>query len=217
MPTASCQNRQCVLEYLIAMKLLVATENPGKVREFRLLLASLEASLCFPFELGLQIKVPEDGDTYVDNARQKGMAYARASGLLTLADDSGLEVDALSGAPGIHSARYTAGHDTDRVAALLARLRGVAWEQRTARFRCVVVIVTPSGELYGTEGTCQGMIAFEPAGQGGFGYDPIFYVPKYNCSMAELSMEEKNKISHRRNAMDQLMEIMVSSNEDFSM
>jgi XTP/dITP diphosphohydrolase len=202
LPTASCQNRQCVLEYLNAMKLLVATQNPGKVREFRLLLASLEASLCFPFELGLRTKVPEDGDTYVDNARQKAMAYARASGLLTLADDSGLEVDALGGAPGIRSARYTAGHDADRVAALLARLRGVAWEQRTARFRCVVVIVTPSGELYSTEGTCQGMIAFEPAGQGGFGYDPIFYLPDYGCTMAQLPQALKNRISHRARAVE---------------
>jgi XTP/dITP diphosphohydrolase len=202
LPTASCQNRQCVLEYLNAMKLLVATQNPGKVREFRLLLASLEASLCFPFELGLQVKVPEDGDTYVDNARQKAMAYARTSGLLTLADDSGLEVDALGGAPGIRSARYTAGHDADRVAALLARLRGVAWEQRTARFRCVVVIVAPSGELYSTEGTCQGMIAFEPAGQGGFGYDPIFYLPDYGCTMAQLPLALKNRFSHRARAVE---------------
>ena len=191
-----------MLELSNAMKLLVATQNPGKVHELRLLLAPLEASLCFPFELGLQVTVPEDGDTYADNARQKALAYARASGLLALADDSGLEVDALAGAPGIHSARYTPGHDADRVAALLAQLRDVAWEQRIARFRCVVVIATPSGELYSTEGTCQGMIAFEPAGQGGFGYDPIFYLPDYDCTMAQLPQALKNRISHRAQAVE---------------
>jgi XTP/dITP diphosphohydrolase len=191
-----------MLELSNAMKLLVATQNPGKVHELRLLLAPLEASLCFPFELGLQVTVPEDGDTYADNARQKALAYARASGLLALADDSGLEVDALAGAPGIHSARYTPGHDADRVAALLAQLRDVAWEQRIARFRCVVVIATPSGELYSTEGMCQGMIAFEPAGQGGFGYDPIFYLPGYDCTMAQLPQALKNRISHRARAVE---------------
>jgi XTP/dITP diphosphohydrolase len=191
-----------MLELSNVMKLLIATQNPGKVREFRLLLAPLKASLCFPFELGLQVNVPEDGDTYADNARQKALAYARASGLLALADDSGLEVDALTGAPGIHSARYTPGHDVDRVAALLARLRDVAWEQRTARFRCVVVIAAPSGELYGTEGTCQGMIALEPAGQGGFGYDPIFYLPDYDCTMAQLPQALKNRVSHRARAVE---------------
>lgn len=183
------------------MELLVATQNPGKVREFRFLLAPLKATMYFPFELGLHVDVPEDGTAYADNARQKAVAYARASGLLTLADDSGLEVDALDGAPGIHSARYTSGHDADRVAALLAQLRDIPWEQRTARFRCVVVVATPTGELYTTEAACEGLIAFEPAGQRGFGYDPIFYLPDYDCTMAQLPQAEKNRISHRAQAV----------------
>lgn len=158
--------------------------------------------MCFPPELDLQIEVPEDGATFADNARQKAQAYARASNLLTLADDSGLEVDALGGAPGIYSARYASGHDADRVAVLLAQLRGVPWERRTARFRCVVAIVTLTGELYDAEGVCEGLIAFELAGQGGFGYDPVFYLPEYNCTMAELPQGEKNRISHRALAVE---------------
>ncbi|MBU0703374.1 MAG: non-canonical purine NTP pyrophosphatase, partial [Chloroflexi bacterium] len=162
------------------MKFLIATQNPGKTREFRLLFAPLEERLCFPSDLGLQIEVLEDGATYTENARKKALAYARASGLLTLADDSGLEVDALDGAPGVRSARYAPGHDADRAETLLARLRDVAWEQRTARFRCVIVIITPTGKIYNVAGVCEGLIAFEPAGQGGFGYDPVFYLPNQN-------------------------------------
>lgn len=184
------------------MELLVATQNPGKVREFRLLLAPLEATICFPSDLGLNIDVPEDGDTYTDNAGQKALAYAQASGLLTLADDSGLEVDALDGAPGVHSARYALGHDADRVAALLAHLRDVPPDQRTARFRCVVVVASPNGEVLSAEGVCEGQITSEPAGQGGFGYDPVFFLPEYGCTMAQLSQEEKNRISHRARAIE---------------
>ena len=189
----------------IAMKLLIATQNPGKAREFRFLLAPLETYLCFPFELGLEVKVVEDGDTYNDNARLKALAYTHASGLLTLADDSGLEVDALGGAPGIRSARYALGRDADRAMALLTQLRDVPWEQRTARFRCVIVVATPTRELYSAEGICEGQIAFEPAGQGGFGYDPIFYLPDRGCMMAQLPQEEKNRISHRARAIEAAM------------
>jgi len=187
------------------MRLLIATQNPGKKREFRLLLAPLKARLCFPSELGLQIKVPEDGSTYADNAYQKAQAYVRASGLLTLADDSGLEVDALDGAPGIRSARYILGHDADRVEVLLAHLHDVPWERRTARFHCVVALATPDGEFYSAEGICEGLIALEPAGQGGFGYDPIFYLPEYGCTVAQLPQTEKNRISHRARAIKAAM------------
>jgi XTP/dITP diphosphohydrolase len=197
----SCQDHRFVLKQA-TVKLLVATHNPGKAREFRLLLAPLEAGLCFPPELGLQVDVLEDGATYADNARKKALVYMQVSGLPTLADDSGLEVDALDGAPGIRSARYTPGHDADRVEALLAQLRGVAWDQRTARFRCVIVIATPTGELHITEGVCEGLIACEPAGQGGFGYDPVFCLPEYGCTMAQLPQEEKNRISHRARAVE---------------
>jgi len=184
------------------MGLLVATQNPGKAREFQHLLAPLRARLYFPSELGLRVEVSEDGDTYTDNARQKALAYARASGLLTLADDSGLEVDVLDGAPGVHSARYVSGRDTDRVRALLQALQGVPRERRTARFRCVIVVATPTGQLHSAEGVCEGLIALAPAGQRGFGYDPIFYLPDYGCTMAQLPQSEKNRISHRARAVE---------------
>jgi len=190
------------------MQLLIATQNPGKTLEFQLLFASLEGKLCFPPELGLRMEVLEDGTTYAENARKKALAHVRASGLLTLADDSGLEVDALDGAPGIRSARYTPGHDAARVDALLAQLRDVPWAQRTARFRCVIVIVTPTEEIYSVEGVCEGLIAFEPAGQGGFGYDPVFYLPDHGCTMAQLPQGEKNRISHRARATQAAMPIL---------
>lgn len=189
-------------------KLVIATQNPGKMREFRLLLGPLKTGICFPSELGLQIEVLEDGTTYADNACKKALTYVRASGLLTLADDSGLEVDALNGAPGIRSARYAPGHDADRVATLLAELCDVPWEQRTARFRCVVAMATPGGETYITEGVCEGHITFEPAGEAGFGYDPVFYLPDHDCTMAQLSQAEKNSISHRARAIEAAIPIL---------
>jgi XTP/dITP diphosphohydrolase len=182
-------------------ELLVATHNPGKKQEYLELLAPLEATICFPDDLDVHLDVREDGATYAQNARKKAGSYARASELLTLADDSGLEVDALGGAPGIHSARYVQGSDADRVQALLSDLRDVPWEARTARFRCVIVIVTRDGETHEAEGICEGMIAHEPAGEGGFGYDPIFYLPDYERTMAQLSRKTKNRISHRARAV----------------
>jgi XTP/dITP diphosphohydrolase len=181
--------------------LLVATHNQGKKREFQQLLAPLNTSIRFPDDLGINLKVHEDGTTYAENAHKKAEGYARASGLPTLADDSGLEVDALGGAPGIHSARYVSGSDANRVAALLRRLRGIPWEERTARFRCVVVIVTPGGDVHQAQGVCEGIIALQAAGEGGFGYDPVFYLPDYGCTMAQLPREEKNRISHRARAV----------------
>lgn len=204
---AGCQDHRFVLKQA-TVKLLVATQNPGKACEFRLLLAPLEAGLCFPSELGLQVDVLEDGATYADNARKKALAYMQASRLLTLADDSGLEVNALGGAPGIRSARCTPGLDTDRVEALLAQLRGVAWDQRVARFRCLIVIATPTGEVHIIEGVCEGLIALEPAGQGGFGYDPVFYLPEYGCTMAQLPQEEKNRVSHRARAVEAAIPVL---------
>ncbi|MGD8244154.1 MAG: RdgB/HAM1 family non-canonical purine NTP pyrophosphatase [Anaerolineae bacterium] len=183
------------------MSVLVATRNPGKKQEFRQLLAPLDTPIDFPDDLGIQIDVCEDGTTYAENALKKAEAYARASGRLTLGGDSGLEVDALGGAPGIRSARYASGGDADRVTTLLRHLDSVPWEARTARFRCVLVIVTPGGDVHQAEGTCEGMIAFEPRGKGGFGYDPIFYLPEYTCTMAQLSRAEKNRISHRARAV----------------
>jgi len=186
-------------------ELLVATHNPGKKQEYLELLAPLEAGIHFPDDLGVHLDVREDGTTYAENARKKAESYAHASDLLTLADDSGLEVDALDGAPGIYSARYAVGSDAGRVQALLSDLRDVPWEERTARFRCVIVVVTQRGEAYEAEGVCEGMIAYEPVGEGGFGYDPIFYVPDYDSTMAQLSRQTKNRISHRARAVQAVL------------
>jgi XTP/dITP diphosphohydrolase len=179
------------------MLLLVATYNPGKMREYRDLLASVTPDPVFPAELGVRLHVLENGSTYLQNAILKAAAHARSTGLVTLADDSGLEVDALDGAPGIHSARYASGGDADRAAALLYRLGDLPMERRTARFVCVVVIEVPGGTRYHTEGVCEGLIAREPRGSGGFGYDPVFYLPEHGCTMAQLHPETKNLVSHR--------------------
>ncbi|MCD6555350.1 MAG: non-canonical purine NTP pyrophosphatase [Chloroflexi bacterium] len=185
------------------MKLLVATHNPGKVQEYRELLSELPADLVFPAELGLDIRVVESGDSFEENAVLKARAFSQASGFLTLADDSGLEVDALGGAPGVRTARY-AGHgasDADRYQLLLHNLEGVPWEARTARFRCVVALATPDGQLHTAEGRCEGVIALAPSGEHGFGYDPVFYMPEYGCTMAELDPAIKNRVSHRARAV----------------
>jgi XTP/dITP diphosphohydrolase len=192
------------------MRVLVATQNPGKMREFRQLLAPLGDRVCFPPDYGLHLEVDEDGQSYADNARIKALAYMEATGLPTLADDSGLEVDALGGAPGIRSARYALGSDADRITGLLARMRDVPWEKRTARFRCVIVIAAPGPEFHTVEGVCEGYIAHQPVGEGGFGYDPIFYLPEYGCTMAQLPPHEKNRISHRARAVQAAMPVLES-------
>ncbi len=194
-------------------RLLVATHNAGKMREFRELLRPLAGGVLFPVDLGIEIDVAEVGSTYVDNARIKAAAYAeqtraRGASLLVLADDSGLEVDALDGAPGVHSARYTFGSDADRLSALLYHMQGVPPAQRTARFRCVVAILTPEGVWHETQGVCEGVIAEKPAGDGGFGYDPVFYIPQFGCTMAELPAEVKNQVSHRARAVQAALPIL---------
>lgn len=192
------------------VKLLIATNNPGKVREYEELLAGLPVELTCPAREALDIEVAEIGRSFAENARLKATAYARASGLLTLADDSGLEVDALGGEPGIHSARYAGkgASDEERYRLLLEKLRGVPWEERTARFRCVIAVATPEGQVHTAEGTCEGIIAFAPKGEHGFGYDPIFYLQEYGMTMAELPPETKNKISHRARAAQRAREIL---------
>ena len=183
------------------MKFLVATQNEGKKEEYRELLDGLRAEIVFPDDLGLELNVREDGTTYAQNALKKARAFASASRLLTIADDSGLEVDALSGAPGLHSARYAEGTDADRVDKLLEAMSAVPWEERTARFRCVLVVITHSSRVVESEGICEGVIALEPQGEGGFGYDPIFYVPGRGRTMAQLPRKTKNRISHRARAV----------------
>jgi XTP/dITP diphosphohydrolase len=185
-------------------KLLIATNNPGKVREYEELLAGLTVDITFPAQEGLVMDVEETGDTFEENAGIKALAYARASGLLSLADDSGLEVDALNGAPGVRSARYAGpgATDADRYRKLLVALDGVPPEQRTARFRCVVAVAHPGGAVESADGACEGKIGFQPRGEHGFGYDPVFIVSGYDGkTMAELDPELKNRISHRARAV----------------
>jgi XTP/dITP diphosphohydrolase len=192
------------------LQLLIATENAGKKHEFEQLLASLPLELCTPRNLGLNLAIHENGESYLQNARIKAFCYMQASQLPTLADDSGLEVDALDGAPGLHSARYAGegANNVDRYRLLLQKLASVPWQERTARFRCVLVLAVPGGEVYVTEGMCEGIIAFGPEGEHGFGYDPIFYLPEQGLTMAQLTPATKNRISHRARAVEQMLPIL---------
>ena len=183
-------------------KVLIATTNPGKIREFRELFAEMSLDLVTLRDLKIAIEVVEDGNSYAENAAKKALAYAAQSGLITLADDSGLEVEALDGAPGIHSARFSpllGATDSDRRSALLKALEGKPAPWR-ARFHATIAIAFPDGRLVFAEGECLGEIIVEERGTNGFGYDPIFYIPEMAKSMAELSTEEKNQISHRAQA-----------------
>lgn len=184
-------------------KLLVATTNPGKVREIWELLGDLGVPLAMPADLGLALTVAETGATYAENAILKASAYAAASGLVTLGDDSGLEVDALGGAPGLQTARFAGpgASDADRYQLLLRKLEGIPQAARTARFRCAVAVARLGGEVAIAEGTCEGLIALAPHGVNGFGYDPVFFLPEYGCTMAELPAGVKNTISHRARAV----------------
>jgi XTP/dITP diphosphohydrolase len=193
------------------MRLLLATHNRGKRREWRALLDGLDVELLLPDDLGLTGDIEETGETYTENALIKARALAAASGLPTLADDSGLEVDALDGAPGVRSARYHLGTDEVRYRALLKALDGVPEEKRGARFRCIAALVLPGdsdAREFITEGVCEGVIGFGPAGEEGFGYDPVFYLPERDCTMAELPAEEKNRISHRARAAQAMRPIL---------
>ncbi len=192
-------------------KVLLATTNKGKVREFLGLLTGLEAEILTPKDLGITMEVDETGATYADNASLKVNAYHQLAKIPTLADDSGLEVDALGGAPGLRSARYApkpGATDADRRQYLLEQLRPFArpW---TARFRCVIALAESDGTLHFTEGICEGQIIPEERGQGGFGYDPIFLVEGKNQTMAELTASEKNLLSHRARAIQAAYPILL--------
>ena len=191
-------------------KLLLATNNKGKAREYKSLLQGIPFELVTPAELGISTEVAEVGKSFEENARLKATTLARESRLLALADDSGLEVDALGGEPGTLSARYAGegASDRDRVSYLLTKLEGVPQEKRTARFRCVIAIATPEGEVELCSGECDGIIAFEPRGNRGFGYDPVFYLPELKKTMAELPPELKNKVSHRGRAAEKACQVL---------
>ena len=185
------------------IKMLLATRNVGKLREYETLLHNLPVRWRLLYDLKLVEEVAETGATFEENARLKALTYARAGRLPTLADDSGLEVNALGGAPGVRSARYAGADasDEDRYRLLLRNLAGVPDGQRGARFVCVVALALPDGTLATARGTVEGRILHEPRGEGGFGYDPVFWVTEMGRTMAELAPEDKNRVSHRGRAV----------------
>ena len=188
-------------------KLLVATHNQGKVKEFSEMLADLDVAWLGLRDVGVVDDVEETGQTFRENAILKARFYAQVTGLLTLADDSGLEVDALGGRPGVYTARYGGkglSHEA-RYRLLLRNMQTIAATERTARFRAVIVLVQPDGTIVGeAEGVCEGAIATEPAGEGGFGYDPVFYLPEWQMTMAQVGSAVKHQISHRGRALQKI-------------
>jgi len=190
--------------------LLLATNNQAKVREYRSLLVDIPLELVTLAERGITTVVEEVGESLEENARLKATLLATESQLPALADDSGLEVDALGGEPGRLSARYAGegASDKDRVNYLLSRLRDVPWPQRSARFRCVIALATPAGDVELCSGECRGVITLEPKGEHGFGYDPIFYLPELDKTMAELPLATKNRVSHRGQAASKVYQVL---------
>lgn len=185
-------------------KIVFATGNEGKMREVRLILADLGMEILSMKEAGVSLEIEENGKTFGENAEIKARAVWEKTGGIVLADDSGLVIDYLNGEPGIYSARYM-GEDTSyeiKNRALIDRMAGVRGQDRSARFVCNIAAVLPNGQAVHTEETMEGLIAYEPAGEGGFGYDPILYLPEYGKTSAEISIEEKNKISHRGKALE---------------
>lgn len=196
---------------MISGRLLLATNNQAKVREHRVLLEGIPYEIVTPGELGITLDIDESGKTFEENASLKASAYSSISSLTALADDSGLEVDALGGEPGVLSARYAGegASDKERIEYLLAKLADVPWQERDARFRCVIAIASADGDVTLCQGECPGIIALEPKGEGGFGYDPVFFLPGLGKTMAELSMEQKNEVSHRGKAAREARRILV--------
>lgn len=189
-------------------RVVLATANPGKLREFRSLLPTC-IDLVSAAELGVDLP-PETGNTFAENALLKARAVTRVTGLIALADDSGLEVDALGGRPGVHSARFAGENATDaqNIALLLEQLRGVPPERRTARFRAVIALVAPDGREALAEGTVEGTIVEAPRGEHGFGYDPVFLPLSEQRTFAEMTLEEKNRLSHRARALERAVAIL---------
>lgn len=196
-------------------KIIFATGNEGKMREIRSILGDMEVEVSSMKEAGLALEIEEDGVTFEENARIKADAVAtalaaqgKAQDCVVMADDSGLEIDYLNKEPGIYSARYM-GEDTSydlKNANLLERLEGVPDEKRTARFVCAIAAAMPDGEVFTTVGVIEGRIGYKIEGENGFGYDPIFYLPEYGCTSAQLSEDEKNAISHRGRALAAMRE-----------
>lgn len=188
------------------MKLLAATNNKGKIKEIREILSDLGITVITPQEAGLSLEVNETGSTFEENAALKARAWSKASGMPSLADDSGLCVDALGGRPGVMSARYAGAgaSDEDNIALLLRNLQGTG--ERSARFVCVAALALPDGEVISAEGRYEGVIIDTPMGTEGFGYDPIFFDPLMGKTLAQMTPAEKNTRSHRKQALDRLKE-----------
>lgn len=189
------------------MKVVLASQNRHKLSEIQTILSRYGMDVVLQSELGIEIDVDETGTTFEENSYLKAQAVCDATGLPAIADDSGLCVDVLGGEPGVYSARYGGPEyvsDLDRLNLLLKNLRGIRSEERTARYVCVITLLMPDGEKIVTRGTCEGMILSEPHGTGGFGYDPIFYIPREGMTFAEMGIERKNQISHRANALRML-------------
>lgn len=193
------------------MKLVLATRNRGKVRELSELLAPVGVEVVSLDSYPDVPEVEEDGNTFKANAVKKALAVSGATGQVALADDSGLEVDYLGGAPGVRSARFAGEEKDDRAnnEKLLRLMKNVPPEKRTARFKCVVALATPGGQVFTTEGACEGFIGTAPRGEKGFGYDPLFMVPEYGKTFAELELDIKNRISHRGRAFALAAEIIA--------
>ena len=191
------------------MKLVLATQNPKKLKEMNEILSHLGVEVVNEAELGVRIEVEETGETFTDNARLKATAVMQATGLPAVADDSGLMVDALNGEPGVYSARYGGPDcisDSDRINYLLKKLENVPEGKRTAKFVSVITLVTPDGREIVARGECPGHILFERHGNGGFGYDPVFFAEDAGCTFAELAPEQKNQVSHRARALRAFVE-----------
>ena len=196
---------------MVVFRLLLASNNAHKVTEFRRLFEGLDLELVTPREVGLELDVAETGETFKENARLKARAFAAASGLASLADDSGIEVDALDGRPGVFSARYGGDglDDEGRVRLLLRELDGVAGARRGCRYRVVLVLADPAGGGWETEGRCEGRVGLAPSGSNGFGYDPVFYVPTFGKTIAELDPVQKDAISHRGEAARAMADVLA--------
>ena len=203
MPTSSEATR--------GVELVVATRNPGKMREIRAILANLPITILSAEEAGVP-DVHETGATFEENARLKATAACTATGKMALGEDSGIEIDALGGRPGVLSSRFAGPRatDEDRNREILRQLAGVPPRQRTARYRAVAALALPDGRVFTAEGRCEGLIAERPAGEGGFGYDPIFYYPPYGCTMAQVPAEKKNAVSHRAKALAGIADILIA-------
>ncbi len=197
-------------------KIIFATGNEGKMREVRMILGDLGIQVISMKEAGVTAEAEENGTTFEENAIIKAKEIMEKTGEIVLADDSGLEVDALGGEPGIYSARYM-GHDTSyhiKNNSLIERLEGKTGEERSARFVCAIAACFPDGRVLTTRGTMEGQIGYEEKGENGFGYDPVFYLPEYQCYSAELPLEEKNKLSHRGKALRLMKEALQKEQED---